>query len=312
MEDRRILEQFPLPLARGYRRYLNATESKERHDLGYFLFEIYLKYLSATAIAAYLASPEREHRVNAALKGLLRPSLGEWLRFLRECLEFAGRGEDSDPVTRSIAALFKEKDARAPRCLQLFNRMRSFRTDQPSEKESIHLGAFLEELVAFRNRTLGHGAPLAGEHYRAFGDLFGPAFAELLDRSPFLTARRLVSFDSTHVEEGSWVECAVIEYMGNQPVRRQNPHRVRYGEPVPREKVLYLLSEMDAGEGSGLLAIDPLLVAHREDVYVLNEVRGAPEYLSYSTGEHHRPSDLGGKQGSSSRRSSVTGWTRPG
>ena len=90
MDDRRILEQFPLPLARGYRRYLNASEPKERHDHGYFLFEIYLKYLSATAIAAYLASPERDHRVNAALKGLLRPSLGEWLRFLRECLAFAG------------------------------------------------------------------------------------------------------------------------------------------------------------------------------------------------------------------------------
>ena len=60
MDERRILEQFPLPLARGYRRYLNATESKERHDLGYFLFEIYLKYLSATAIAAYLTCPERD------------------------------------------------------------------------------------------------------------------------------------------------------------------------------------------------------------------------------------------------------------
>jgi malectin (di-glucose binding ER protein) len=298
MEDRTILEQFPLPIARGYRRYLNASESKERHDLGYFLFEIYLKYLSATAIAAYLASPERDHRVNAALKGLLRPSLGEWLRFLRECLEFAGSREDSDPVTRSIAVLFKEKDARAPRCLELFNRMRSFRTSQPSEKEAIHLEGFLEELVAFRNRTLGHGAPLDGDHYRDFADLFGPAFAELLDRSPFLTARRLVSFDSTRVEEGSWVECAVIEFMGNQPVRRQKPHRVRYGEPVPKEKLLYLLSvDMGAGESSGLLAIDPLLVAHREDVYVLNEARGVPEYISYSTGEHNRPSDLGGKQG---------------
>jgi serine/threonine protein kinase/Flp pilus assembly protein TadD len=61
--------------------------------------------------------------------------------------------------------------------------------------------------------------------------------------------------------------------------------------------VLYLLSDMGAGESSGLLAIDPLLVGHREDVYVLNEAQGAPEYLSYSTGEHHRPSDLGGKQG---------------
>ena len=76
MDDRKILDLYPLPIARGYRRYLNATEVKERHDLGYFLFEIYLKYLAAVAISAYLAGEERDHRVNAALKGLLRPSLG--------------------------------------------------------------------------------------------------------------------------------------------------------------------------------------------------------------------------------------------
>ena len=88
MKDRGILDHYPLPLARGYRRYRNASESRESHDAAYYLFELYLKYLSSTAIALYLHGEGRDHRVNAVLKGLVRPSLGEWLRFLRECLRF--------------------------------------------------------------------------------------------------------------------------------------------------------------------------------------------------------------------------------
>ncbi len=72
MDDRKILDHYPLPIARGYRRYRNAAESRERHDAAYYLYEIYLKYLASLAIAHYLAGDARDHRVNAVLKGLLR------------------------------------------------------------------------------------------------------------------------------------------------------------------------------------------------------------------------------------------------
>ncbi len=55
MDDRKILESLPLPLARGYRRFRNASEVRERHDAAYCLFEIYLKYASSIAVARYLA-----------------------------------------------------------------------------------------------------------------------------------------------------------------------------------------------------------------------------------------------------------------
>ena len=41
--------------------------------------------------------------------------------------------------------------------------------------ERLRAGTELEPGVALRNRALGQGAPLDREHYRAFGDLFGPA-----------------------------------------------------------------------------------------------------------------------------------------
>jgi hypothetical protein len=49
---------------------------------------VYIKSAASIAIALYLRGEARSHRVNAALKWLARPSLGEWLRFLRECLKF--------------------------------------------------------------------------------------------------------------------------------------------------------------------------------------------------------------------------------
>ena len=96
MQDRRILEHFPQPIARGYRRYRNAAETRERHDAAYYLFEIWLKYTASLAIAQYLAGEARDHRLNAVLKGLARPSLGEWLRFLRETLKFLAEQDGGD------------------------------------------------------------------------------------------------------------------------------------------------------------------------------------------------------------------------
>ena len=46
MDDRRILDSYPLPIARGYRRCRNAAGNRERHDAAYYLFEVYLKYIA--------------------------------------------------------------------------------------------------------------------------------------------------------------------------------------------------------------------------------------------------------------------------
>jgi serine/threonine protein kinase/tetratricopeptide (TPR) repeat protein len=291
MDERAVLERYPLPIARGYRRFRNALEPRERHDAAFYLFEIHLKYLASIAISRYLSGEERDHRVNAALKGLARPSLGEWVRFLRECLKFHRGLKDPDPAVLAMAGLFESREARWHEAVRLCNALCSFLEEKPSEKQSVSLEMLLSELVAYRNRVLGHGAPLAAEHYRTFGELLGSAFPEVLEQSPFLTARRLVLFDSVQVEEGSRIECRVIEFMGLQPVRREAPLLVSF-EDAPRKGVLYLLGDEDR-----LLLLDPLLAAHDEDVYFLNEAGGTPEYLSYSSGERYRPSDLGGAQG---------------
>jgi serine/threonine protein kinase/predicted Zn-dependent protease len=302
MDDRKILDVYPLPLARGYRRYLNAAQGRERHDAAYYLFEIYLKYVSSVAIAWYLRGEARDHRVNAALKGLARPSLGEWLRFLRECARFlteppsgaeASPGRGVDPALAAMAGLLGGRGA-APwaACLELHNGLRSFRTGEPSAQRALTLEGLLGEIVAYRNRVIGHGAPLGDEHYRKLAPLLAAGFVELLQHSGFLLTRPLVAFDSVQVEAGARVECGVVEHMGGQPVRREKPLVLPYGKPAPRKEALYLL-----GEEGDMLSIDPLLVARREDVYFLNEAEGTPEYISYSTGERWRPSGIEAAQG---------------
>src|SRR5688572_15823487 len=106
MDDRRILDAFPLPLARGFRRWLNAREA-------------------------------RDHRVNAALKGLARPSLGEWVRFLRECLRLVSRGHDSP--TGALATLFSERTERWDEPLSLFNDIRVLLQSATGRKETLSL-----------------------------------------------------------------------------------------------------------------------------------------------------------------------------
>ncbi len=291
MDDRTILERSPLPLARGYRRYRNATEVRERHDAAYYLLEIYLKYAASIAIAHYLAGKTRDHCVNAALKGLARPSLGEWLRFLRECLRFTEGHDPSDHAIQGLATIYGEKESRWQGVVNLHNGLRAFRTGNPSRRDKASLGQLLEELVPYRNTVLGHGAPLAKDHYDRFAELFGRAYGDLLTESPFLTARRLVLFDSIQIEEGVRIECSLVQYMGVHPMRREKPLSIPYGAQAPRKDVLYLLDE-----GGEFICLDPLLIAHQEDVYILNEAEGTPEYLSYATGERHTPSRASGKQ----------------
>ena len=290
--DERILHKCPLPISQAYRRYRNAVEKHDRHDAAYYLFEVYLKYVASIAIAQYLARDGRDHRVNAALKGLARPSLGEWLRFLRECVRYLNQAEGVEPAARSIATLLESRKTEWPKVLVLFNAMRSLRTgSEGSDKQTVSLSAFLDEVVAYRNRVIGHGANLSNEHYERFAGLFSEAFAELIGHSTLMTVRRLVRFDVIKIEQGR-VECGMIEFMGETPDRKETPYTIDYGKPTPEKDLLYLLSE--SGE---LLCVDPLLVVHRDQVYVLNDAKGAVEYLSYSSGDRCQLSDLGRGQG---------------
>jgi serine/threonine protein kinase/Tfp pilus assembly protein PilF len=295
LDDRRILDAYPLPIARGYLRYRNAREVRERHDAAYYLFEIYLKYAALIAIAAYLEGEARDHRVNAVLKGLQRPSLGEWLRFLRECVRFLAREEAAgcpDAIVIELAALLDTKQAGWEETTRLYNALRSLRTTSRSDKGQVTLEMLLGEVVAYRNQLIGHGAPRDGEHYGRFAELLGAAFPEVLRASPFLTACRLVQFDTVQVEDGARLECSVLELMGQNPVRRGKPLVLPYGDDAPKKRSLYL-----AGPDEKLRLLEPLLIEHSGDVYFLNEADGSPEYLSYTSGGRYKPSAFGSAQG---------------
>ncbi len=86
-------------------------------------------------------------------------------------------------------------------------------------------------------------------------------------------------------------ECGVIEFMSGRSMRRDKPHILPYGDKAPEKHRLYLL-----GESGERLSLDPFLIARREDVYILNEVEGSPEYLSHATRERYKPSSAGEKQ----------------
>ena len=92
-----ILYRYPFPIAVTYLNADNAREAVGAHDQRLKLFEVTLKYLSSIAIAQYLHDRLEDPRVKRALRGLARPSLGQWNGFLREVLgayRRAGRLDD--------------------------------------------------------------------------------------------------------------------------------------------------------------------------------------------------------------------------
>ena len=110
METGEILALYPLPIARGWRRFLNSDEGRDRHDAAYYLYEVYLKYCASFAMARYVAGEARDHRINAVLKGLVRPSLGEtWTSQHQE-----HRHGDHAPENPIESCTFAADDGHAP------------------------------------------------------------------------------------------------------------------------------------------------------------------------------------------------------
>lgn len=286
MDDRKILELQPLPIARSYRRYRKASQvrERERHDAASQLFEVYLRYAASLAVAHYLASGERDRELDAVFLGLARPGISEWLRFLADTLKLIGRREGFPAAVKDMRERLERKDQRDGDLPRLHHALRSLRSGAPQNGEGVSLLGLLGELVAYRRLPSSEGAQQKSGHYHRFADLMARAYHELIRRSPFLAAFKLISVDVLPAEAGA---PGITEFMGLEPARKEAPRALLAGMEDPREGRLYFL-----GHDGRALSAHPFLVAHKDDVYFLACSDGDPHYVSGSTGDRHRPEDL--------------------
>jgi hypothetical protein len=287
-----ILYQYPFPIAVTYLNADNAREAVGAHDQRLRLFEVTTKFLATIAIAQYLRDRLQDPRVRQALRGLARPSLGQWNGFLREILDAYRRaGRVEQLFIPELFDVYNKKHQDRPAMAQVYNEFTNFiqnRTD--SAVTSLSLRQFCDAMVAYRNKTVGHGVVTRYQCERVNEPLFN-ALEEMLVQLDFLKQHRLVYIEDVRVRRGSYAH-EMMSFMGSTPPARMKEAYITDSPDEYRvEEQLYLCAR---GTNVPVLSLHPLVIAWQGDILFLNESereRGI-EYLSYTSGQIKKPDRL--------------------
>jgi len=278
----RILEDYPLPIARAYRRLLSAGDEAERFDRALQLGEICLKYAALVGLASYLADSDRHPALDRALTHLTRPSLGHWRLFLelltklcddRPWLvppEFA-RNLDRREMAGAVSAM--------RRC--------TGRDDLASTRVSCR--RLLVELVEFRN-WLAHTAP--PPERRQLAAPLTAGFLGLLQEWKYLAEAELVL--SSGKSRGATAVGQAIRYMGEVPLVTEVRHACGSCTGLAEEPRLCIVMNP---ETEHCFPVHPLLVHHpsaTEPLFVHGRHNQTWSLLDHSTGRSVRVPQLDG------------------
>ena len=287
-----ILYQYPFPIAVAYLNADNAREAIAGHDQRLRLFEVTLKCLSSIAIAQYLKDRLEDPNVKQVLRGLARPSLGQWNGFLREILNAYRRANRLDQmfVPELFDAYHKKRQDR-PAIVQAYNEIVNVLDERAdSATTSVALRQFCDAMINYRNKTVGHGV-LNQYQCERMNDVLFNALEEMLGQLSFLQEHRLVYIEDVRVRRGSYTH-EMMSFMGSTPPARMKAAYVTEDQNEYRvEEQLYLCAR---NENTPVLSLHPLVIAWQGDILFLNESereRGI-EYLSYTTGQIKKPDRL--------------------
>ncbi len=311
--DEDLIRRLPLPLAKLYRHAANAKSALDRHQAAYFLWEAALKLLAVSAIVTYAERPEHDPKLAEQLKTLVRPSLGEWRKYLRLLLPALSAG---DEAFRAIKAQLDGSRDDLPRAAGLDAVLRETLESKPGARSTVRLDELFDRLVTYRNQELGHGA--AGLRTPAFYDRMGKALlaglGDILQRLDVLAGRRLIYLaDVARTPSGNWL-VERFELIG-ETARRLDPldlpAATEMNAVIPGR--VYLESH-ESGGGQAHFAhpgapgqnepvpgtpLHPLVMydANAKELLLLNSQRKGKrcDYLCYSSGEVTQIDGLAGQ-----------------
>ena len=287
-----ILYRYPYPIALTYHNADNAREVMAAHDQRIKLFEVTLKYLASIAIAQYVRQAGDDEKVNLILRGLARPSLGQWNGFLRQVLTYYDQAGKRDAlfIPEMYEAYFQKSRERPALC-RAYNALRNFTQGRnDSRLTSLSLRQFFDQMINYRNKTVGHGVLTRAQCEPLIEPLI-EGLEEMLGQLAFLRDHRLVFIEDVRLRRGKYAH-EMMSFMGSTPPMRMKAAYVADGpEEYKTEEQLYLCRR---GEDVPLLSLHPLMIVSQRDVMFLNEsAHGRDiEYLSYQTGQVKRPDRL--------------------
>ncbi len=287
-----ILYRYPYPIALTYHNADNAREVMTAHDQRLRLFEVTLKYLAAITIAQYVRQAGDDEKVNRALRGLSRPSLGQWNGFLRETLAYYDRtGKRNALFIPEMYEAYFQKNRECPNLCRAYSTLRNFmRGRDDSHVTTLSLQQFFDLMINYRNKTVGHGALTRAQCEPLIDPLF-EGLTEMLARLAFLRDHRLVYIEDVRLRRGHYSH-EMMSFMGSTPpMRMKSAYVAQDPEDYKIEEQLYLCWR---GKDVPELSLHPLVIVSQGDVMFLNEsAQGRDiEYLSYQTGQVKRPDRL--------------------
>ncbi len=286
--DDAVLHQLPLPLAQLYRRAHNAHNPTEAHQAAFYAFEVALKLLGATAVVEYAERTDPDPAVTSRLEALARPALGHWWEFARLLLPVLATA-DAGFATLAGFVLSDTRRDDVPALAGLSALLRTETGHSPGAKSTVVLRDLFDQVITYRNVTIGHGAiGMKGDRrYERVARAMRAGLTELFGKVDVLAGRRLMYVGELAQSQGVWL-VPRWELVGPNP-RRVATLEVPRGQEagLPDGRRVYL-----SADGDALRLMHPLVDfdPESESFYLFNSVKGKRDgdFLCYLTGETRR------------------------
>jgi DeoR/GlpR family transcriptional regulator of sugar metabolism len=273
-----ILHDYPYPIAKCYERLIRTRERGERWDAIRYLFEVSLKYAASVAIAQYLQSGAASAATNGSFACLARPSLGHWLNLLRLCVREASSAQACYVIGPELFERRRNSDA----IKNAVSAIRGFLApDGNRQSEAVSSFAFAELLIAYRNRSAGHGAP-DRRHIEEFAPLLEPAVVDWLETLGEIRRHPLVHVSEIRVERRRFVH-TLTRLMGTTPVPMADYTSTPENALIGTDRTLFLA---DPETGRPNLRLHPIAILAHDDVFLLqkSDLEHTVQYLCHHTG----------------------------
>ena len=264
---RKLAQYAPTPIARLAERAQNDSSSIRQHHSSYYVFEMWLRLVSAIAACRYRRSKQHIESMEEALGPLTQPSVGAVLAFVQTY----ARAFPSDNIADGL---------RAPLSADMTPGYRwacSNGGRVPHGAPSC--GEFAQALAAYRNKNIGHGAINPPEFYREGTAALLGSVASLVLQQAERVGGRLLAVDEVSESPSGARLGLVFELSGSL--------RMRLPDPLDASTVPDLRSGsvyFDDGH-SPPLSLFPWVIWEEDFVQVLSSAtKSKVEYLNYNTG----------------------------
>jgi hypothetical protein len=230
--NRDITDGYPYPIASTYMKIYQDATPGGRHDRLRDLFQVTLQFLASVMLVQYARDRKRDKAtydnaaINDSLADLARPSMGHWLRYLRDLIAHYDKiGKRDQLFFPQLAEVYNRKgnQDQYKAMLAAYNMIRREYENQPNQQNTVTLGQFIEKFILYRNRVIGHGTAQTARFYSEKLLYLLPAMEEMLLSLQFIAETPLVYVERVEFNDRGELQHHLVRYNGTSYEYEQTP-----------------------------------------------------------------------------------------